>query len=83
MGPWLSRVLLRVKDRVRYSRILRSLSARYRVLADNFSNPTDVHGIRRSIATLCAAARLIEDGPFLERIEKRLRLRVVKTARLQ
>src|SRR6185503_15283922 len=70
------RVAIRLKDGLRYSRIVRRALGSGCVLRDWFVRPVDSQGEARRIVQLCAAARLAADSRLVHRIERRIRARL-------
>lgn len=76
----LKRWRLQAEDRVRYSPFIRGLLCRYRMLLDRDPGNADPQVLARSIAGLCATARLATQESTLLRIEDRLRQRIQQLA---
>jgi glycosyltransferase involved in cell wall biosynthesis len=75
IGP-VKRCAIEGEDWLRYSPLVRGGLSRYKVLRDSVSKPRNAQGTARSIATLCAAARLATEDASLTRIMGRIHARV-------
>lgn len=76
MIAYLKRRFREAEDRVRYSPLVKDVLRRYRLLRDRAPDGSDPQDVARSIARLCAIARLANDDAALRGIEERLRQRV-------
>lgn len=76
MISWLKRCAIESEDRLRYSSLLRAVLRRYRMFRDRAPDSDDAQAVARSIARLCATARLTNDDAALLPIEERIRQRL-------
>ncbi len=74
--PVLSRLKIRSEDWLRHSRVARSVLSRYKALKDTEPPRDDPQAIARSIAQLCAAARLSSCDSSMQDIEYTIRKRI-------
>ena len=72
MTGMIRRFSIEAEDRLRYNSLVRGFLGRCKVLTDHSPNPTDHQAIARSIARLCAAARLTHNS----RIESQIMIKI-------
>jgi glycosyltransferase involved in cell wall biosynthesis len=72
------RTWIRAEDRIRYSAVARGAVGRCRLIAESFRAPTDDQSLARSIAKLCAVARLSSDERLLSSIEAEIHQKVAR-----
>lgn len=72
----LKRWVREAEDQLRYSTRVKTFLRRYRMLKDRAPDSSDPQAVARSIARLCATARLANDDADLLLIEERIRLRI-------
>ena len=76
MRSRLKRWVQEAEDRLRYSPLVKNALRRYRMLRDHAPEGSDPQAVARSIARLCATARLANDEAALLPIEERIRQRI-------
>jgi glycosyltransferase involved in cell wall biosynthesis len=76
MISWLKRWAIEAEDCLRYSPLVKGILRRYRLLCDRVPDGSDPQAVARSLARLCATARLAIDDNALLAVEERIRQRV-------
>jgi len=78
--PFLQRSWLELQDRLKFNSAVRALVCRKELLFDKSPHSQDAQGLARSIARLCALARLSPNSKLQLQIEERIQQRLLLLA---